>query len=90
MIGKNALESETIMENTINYHQLLVGAMDSVSGYGSQDVDELIIGNRWAYYDLNSWVKVNEPYFNFNTHSALGGCCDKHPQGVRSFLLNFR
>lgn len=89
MVGKNALESETIMETTINYHQLLVGAMDSVTGYGNQDVDELIIGNRWAYYDLNSWVKTNEPYFNFNTHSALGGCCDKHPQGVPIFPTEF-
>jgi hypothetical protein len=60
-----------------------------VSGYGSQDVDELIIGNRWAYYDLNSWVKTNEPYFNFNTHSALGGCCKNHPLGVPIFPTEF-
>lgn len=89
LVGKNALNSEIEMAKTIEYHQLLVGAMDSVTEYGSQDVDEIIVGNRWAYNDLNSWVKTNEPYFNMRTHSALGGCCKEHPQGVPIFPTEF-
>lgn len=89
LVGRKALDSEVEMQKTIEYHQLLVGAMDSVTDYGSQDVDEIIVGNRWAYNDLNSWVRQNEPYFNNRTHSALGGCCSAHPQGVPIFPTEF-
>jgi hypothetical protein len=89
LVGKKALESEIEMENTISYHQLLVGAMDSVKGYGDMDLDEIVVANRWAYYDLSSWIRANEPYFNSRTHSALGGCCKEHPQGVPIFPTEF-
>lgn len=89
LVGRKALDSEVEMEKTIEYHQLLVGAMDSVTDYGSQDVDEIIVGNRWAYNDLNSWVRQNESYFNNRTHSALGGCCKEHPQGIPIFPTEF-
>jgi hypothetical protein len=89
LVGKNALGSEIEMGKTIEYHQLLVGAMDSVIGYGNQDLDEIVVGNRWAYYDLSSWIRTNEPYFNSRTHSALGGCCKDHPQGIPIFPTEF-
>lgn len=89
LVGRKALDSEIEMENTIQYHQLLVGAMDSVPEYGNQDIDEIVVGNRWAYNDLNSWIKTNEPYFNQRTHSALGGCCAVHPQGIPIFPTEF-
>ena len=89
LVGKKAIESEVEMNKTIEYHQLLVGAMDSVTEYNNQDVDEMIVGNRWAYNDLNSWVKTNEPYFSMRTHSALGGCCKEHPQGIPIFATEF-
>lgn len=91
LVGRKALDSEVEMENTIQYHQLLVGAMDSGSNtdFGVLDIDEIIVGNRWAYNDLNSWVRTNEDYFNSETHSALGGCCPKHPQGVPIFPSEF-
>lgn len=85
LVGKDALESEIEMEKTINYHQLLAGVMDSVKEYGNMDLDEIVVGNRWAYYDLSSWIKANEPYFNFHAHSALGGCCPAHPLGAPIF-----
>lgn len=85
LIGRAAFESPSILEATIEYHQLLVGAMDAeVDGSGREN-DEIIVGNRWAYNDLNSYIRTNENYFNFTTHSALGGCCKLHPYGTPIF-----
>lgn len=81
LVGKNAIRSETIMLSTIEYHQLLVGAFDSDVNDGSRDNDEIVVGNRWSYDDLNSHIRAQEPYFNFATHSALGGCCSLHTVG---------
>lgn len=85
MVGRKAVESPSIMQKTIEYHQLLVGTMDSDPTNPGRDNDEIIVGNRWAYNDLNSHVRINEPYFNFTTHSALGGCCPLHPIGSPIF-----
>jgi hypothetical protein len=89
LVGKEALESETVMNGTIDYHKLLVGAFDSDPNDPEADNDEIIIGNRWSYKDLNYWVRQNEPYFNFVSHSAIGGCCDKHPAGKIIFPDEF-
>jgi len=88
LVGKAALESDTIMNKTHDYHKLLVGAFDSTSGH-ALDNDEIIVGNRWSYRDLNSLVKEEEPYFNVTNHSALGGCCKLHPSGVPIFPEEF-
>jgi hypothetical protein len=85
LIGKKAMNSETVLADTIEYHKLLVGAMDADHTSGNRDNDELIVGNRWAYNDLNSYIRQNEDYFNFTTHSALGGCCKLHPYGTPIF-----
>jgi hypothetical protein len=82
MVGKEAIESEIEMEKTIDYHKLLVGAFDAEADSSGRENDELIVGNRWAWNDLNSWIRQNELYFNFTTHSALGGCCKLHPYGT--------
>jgi hypothetical protein len=85
LVGRAAFESDTTMQKTIEYHQLLVGAFDAAIGDGGRDNDEIIVGNRWSYKDLNSYIRANEDYFNFTTHSALGGCCANHPVGVPIF-----
>jgi hypothetical protein len=85
LVGKKALNSEAHMNATIEYHQLLVGAMDAAVGNGGRDNDEIVVGNRWSYKDLNSHIRTNETYFNFVTHSALGGCCKLHPYGKPIF-----
>lgn len=82
LVGKEAIGSEIEMEKTIDYHKLLVGAFDAEADSSGRENDELIVGNRWAWNDLNSWVRGNENYFNFTTHSALGGCCKLHPYGT--------
>lgn len=85
LVGRAAFESPKILEDTIDYHKLLVGAMDAeVDGLGREN-EEIIVGNRWAYNDLNSYIRANESYFNFTTHSALGGCCSLHPYGTPIF-----
>jgi hypothetical protein len=82
LVGKEAIESEIEMAKTIDYHKLLVGAFNPEADSSGRENDELVVGNRWAWNDLNSWIRVNEPYFNFTTHSALGGCCKLHPYGA--------
>lgn len=90
LVGKEASESEAIMTKTIDYHKLLVGAFDShQTSRPEQDNDEIVIGNRWAYNDLNSWIRENEPYFRITNHSALGGCCPKHTAGLPIFPEEF-
>lgn len=85
IMGKNAMNSPTVLEDTIEYHKLLVGAMDADHTSGNRDNDELVVGNRWSYNDVNSYIRANESYFNFTTHSALGGCCKLHPYGTPIF-----
>jgi len=85
LVGRAAYESETTMQKTIEYHQLLVGAFDAAIDDGGRDNDEIVVGNRWSYKDLNSYIRANEQYFNFTTHSALGGCCSLHPFGTPIF-----
>lgn len=79
LVGKNALDSEIVMNTTIDYHRLLSGAFDSDPKDPDNDNDEIVVGNRWSYKDLNWWIRKNEKSFNITTHSALGGCCPLHP-----------
>ena len=89
LVGREALNSDVTMQGTIEYHQLLVGATDSDPNNPGRDFDEIIVGNRWSHKDLNSYVRENEPYFGFTTHSALGGCCALHPLGQPIFAESF-
>lgn len=77
LVGRKAVESQSIMDKTIEYHQLLSGAFDDDDK--DHEADELVVGNRWSYQDLNSHLREHEPWFRFESHSALGGCCDRHP-----------
>jgi hypothetical protein len=85
LVGREALKSETVMTDTIEYHQLLAGAINADDTDSKRDFDEIVVGNRWSYKDLNSYIRAKEPYFNFITHSALGGCCPLHPIGTPIF-----
>jgi hypothetical protein len=89
LVGTDAYRSKVEMEKTIEYHKLLVGAMNNDSEDANRDYDELVVGNRWASNDLNSYIRQNEKYFRFATHSALGGCCDNHPIDVPIFPEEF-
>lgn len=81
LVGLEALNSEKVMNKTIEYHQLLVGGFDSDPSDAGKDNDELVIGNRWSYHDLNAYLRREETWFQFETHSAIGGCCPYHPKG---------
>ena len=76
LVGKDALRSEIVMNDTIEYHKLLEGAFDG------PDHTELVVGNRWSPWDLNGWIRENEREFIVECHSALGGCCDRHSPGT--------
>jgi hypothetical protein len=87
LVGKKAIESATVMETSIEYHKLLVGAFDSQDAV--HENNELVIGNRWSFHDLNSYIRENETWFNFHSHSALGGCCSQHPADTPIFPEEF-
>jgi hypothetical protein len=84
IVGRKAIESQSVMDKTIDYHRLVVGAYDHEDG-NDHDGNELVIGNRWGYNELNTWIRENEPWFEVTSHSAEGGCCDEHPPGIPIF-----
>jgi hypothetical protein len=85
LVGREARKSAIVMADTIDYHQVLVGATDNDEDNPGRDFDEVVVGNRWSYDDLNSHIRREEPYFNWTTHSALGGCCSLHSFGSPIF-----
>ena len=89
LVGREARKSPVVMADTIDYHQILVGATDSDPDNPGRDFDEIVVGNRWSHDDLNSHIRKEEPYFNWTTHSALGGCCALHPFGEPIFSEAF-
>lgn len=87
LVGRKAIESPSIMEKTIDYHKLIVGAFEQEDK--DHENDELVIGNRWSFHDLNSHIREHETWFNFTSHSALGGCCGLHPADTPIFPEEF-
>jgi len=85
LVGREARKSSIVMADTIDYHQILVGATDSDPNNPGRDFDEIVVANRWSHDDLNSHIRQEEPYFSWTTHSALGGCCSLHPFGTPIF-----
>lgn len=84
LVGRKAIESVSVMDKTIDYHKLLPGAFESDSA--KLDNDRLVAGNRWGFSDMNSYIREEEPWWEFESHSALGGCCALHPAGNRCFV----
>ena len=66
LIGIDAMGSETVMRKAIDYHVLLEGAFDD-----PDRSESLVIGNRWAFNDLNSWIRENELDYEFITRLAI-------------------
>jgi hypothetical protein len=87
LIGIKEAESQQLMDKAIDYHQLLVGIFETEDPL--HELDELVIGNRWGYFDLNSHIREHEPEFRIESHSALGGCCAQHPPDTPIFPEEF-
>jgi hypothetical protein len=88
LVGRKAVESVSVMEKTIDYHQLVVGAFE-VPDEATHENDEFVVGNRWSYNDLNSHIREKEPWFKVVSHGALGGCCKNHPSDTPIFPKEF-
>lgn len=89
VIGKDAAESETVMNKAIEYHRLLIGAFESY-----QRAAWTVVNNRWAPNDLSGWIRKNQSEFVIESHGALGGCdpahCNMHhPPGQSIFPEEF-
>lgn len=87
LVGRKAIESQSVMDKTVEYHKLIVGAYESTDR--DHEGNELVVGNRWSYHDLNSHIREHETWFRFVTHSALGGCCDSHAADTPIFPEEF-
>lgn len=83
LVGRKAIDSQTVMDDTIQYHRILPGAFESTDA--DNDNSELVIGNRWGFHDLNSYIREEETDFIIHSHSALGGCCSAHPPDTPIF-----
>lgn len=89
LVGEKAIASDSVMETTIEWHRKLPGAFDSDPTDANKLADQIVVGNRWSHRDLNSWIRKNETGFTFMSHSALGGCCERHPAGEPIFPEEF-
>jgi hypothetical protein len=87
IVGRKAIQSSSVMDDTIHYHTILPGAFDSTDP--DHENSEIVIGNRWGFHDLNSYLREHETSFMFHSHSALGGCCASHPQDTPIFPERF-
>lgn len=65
LVGEKARKSETVLNDTIGWHQRLHGAFVSAA-----DQIRFGVSNCWGYSDLNSYVRANEPEFYFHKRSA--------------------
>src|SRR5207245_2011689 len=88
LVVRKAVESISVMEKTIDYHQLIVGAFENPES-DLHENDEFVVGNRWSYSDLNSHIRESESWFTIESHSALGGCCPEHPSDTPIFPEEF-
>jgi len=87
--GREALNSDTVMQDVIDYHRLLVGAFEAVPGRPDLLGDNIVVTNRWKYEDLGSHIREFEPEFKIISHSAEGGCCPLHPPMTPIFPEDF-
>lgn len=78
-VGEKALNSDIVMEGTIDWIRKLPGAMDSDPLRPAALADQCFIGNRWSHRDVGTWLRKNTSGMTFATHSAEGGCCTLHP-----------
>jgi hypothetical protein len=83
IFGRDAKNSELVANDVIEYHRLLAGVFDHEVA-AKEMGDEVVVGNRWSYYDLNGWIRENDKKnkWQFETHDAEGGCCADHPAGT--------
>lgn len=89
VVGKDAIESDLVMDKTVNYHKLLIGAFERFDL-----ANWTVVNNRWAPNDLAGWIRANQKEFVIESHGALGGCdpagCpDGHPADEPIFPEEF-
>jgi Terminase RNaseH-like domain len=83
LVGRDAIKSEIVMSDTIDYHRLMEGAFDGPRH------SRIVTGNRWSPNDLNGWIRENQLDFEIESHAAYGGCCPQHPDGTPIFPEEF-
>lgn len=74
-----------VLEDLIGWHRQLTTRIDTAAFDKDSIGRQLVVGNRWGHRDLNSWIRENQKQYSFESHSAEGGCCAKHPAGKSIF-----
>jgi hypothetical protein len=88
-VGEKAINSDLVMDTTIQWIQKLPGAFDSDPNDPNRMADQLFIGNRWSNRDVGTWLRKNVSGMRFVTHDAEGGCCAEHVAGTPIFPEEF-
>lgn len=88
-VGEKAINSDLVMDATIDWIKKLPGAFDSDPNDPGRMADQLFIGNRWSNRDVGTWLRKNVSGMQFETHDAEGGCCKLHPAGQPIFPEEF-
>jgi len=92
-VGEKAINSDIVMEGTIDWVKKLPGAFDSDPQRPHALADQLFIGNRWSHRDLGTWLRKNVPDMHYITHAADGSCeqrgCKIHRSGIPIFPEEF-
>lgn len=66
LVGREAINSGVTMEDVIGWHRLLPGVFEN-----ARMRSQIVVGNRWSFYDLDSWIRENEPDYTFHTRASL-------------------
>ena len=68
LVGKAARDSQAVMSATLEWFDLLYGNFVSAK---IRDQTRFVIGNRWAFNDLNSHIAERQPDVAFYTRAAV-------------------
>jgi len=83
-LGPDGLPSETMMNAAIQWHDY----MDFLFDVPEKGI-EVMPCTRWAMNDLVGHIIENDKRYEVTRHSALGGCCEDHPDNTVLFPEQF-
>lgn len=66
LVNEDHLISDEVMQKQVDWHRRSHGLfVNPVRG------EEIVVGNRWAFNDVISWVKENQPHFKAYSRAAI-------------------
>lgn len=66
LVNEDHLISDEVMQKQIDWHRRSHGLfVNPIKG------EEIVVGNRWSFNDVISWVKENQPHFKQYSRAAI-------------------